>query len=203
MEIIIREYTVDSHNDLCATGICLGNILTELLGSEYVHLTGFINQTIMPEASASVREDFIGVKLDGYYLARDKQGGYVSHSGYVKPDGAWSDEGTGRKICNVWVDELVSGHYQKPYTYRIGLEWESKEDFIAKAKLSTSFKNVGDVVQWHEIEIGDTISTYAHPDGPTLIVDVTAMGRSKFLAIPRGFSDEEIAYDNTDDWRHC
>lgn len=203
METIVREYTVDSHNDMCAAGQCLGLILKELLGDEFVTLSGFIDQTIKLNGADSAQSDKLRIKLNGTYRSNDFRGGYVSHSGFFNEQGGYDQrrDGTGRKICNVWVETIEDGWSQKPYKYRIGIEWESKEDFLEKCRISTSYRNLGDVVRWHEVKVGDRISAWCPPDGPSLVVEVTAVGRSKFMGIPYG-SDEEIAYLKEDDWRY-
>lgn len=78
-------------------------------------------------------------------------------------------------------------------------EFTTPEDFHQKVLWSNSLKNLGDPVLWHEC-LGETIRAYCQPDGPTLSVEVTAIGQTKFLAIaPDG---KEHSYDITSDWTY-
>lgn len=204
MQTVERTYTVTSHNSFCAAGKILGTLLKELLGEEYVQISDFSEQDIMIDGSDTKVEDRIRIKLDGAFLA--KRGGRVVHANSLGKRNAWiPSNGTGRTICNVQLEEIGSGNCEKPYTFKITMEFESKEDFLDRCKLAMKHQLAGDKVDWRTVQPGDKLQAYCLPDGPTLVVSVTAVGRDVFVAIPN-FGNEsdhvEHLYKKDDDWTY-
>jgi len=205
MKTIERIYTVKSHNSFCAAGTVLGMLLKELLGEEYVQVSElFSEQEIMIYGSDTKPEDRIRIKLDGPF--RSKQGGRVVHANTLGKRNTWiPSKGTGRTICSVQFEEIGSGDYKTPYTYKINMEFESKEDFLDRCTLAMKSQVAGDKVDWRTVQPGDKLQAYCLPDGPTLVVSVTGVGRDVFVAIPH-FGNEsdhvEHLYKKDDDWTY-
>ena len=187
MTWISREYKIESHNDLCAKGKALANILEELLGKEFIAPTGFISQRILPLGEKTERKDCIGVSI---------------RNGYVINDEMWDGNkfnhviGTRRKICQVKIKEIEGGHFGKPFKFEISINWTSKEEFIERVQLSAFKIEKDSLVKWSDMKEGSKIY---YKDKTKHKVTITAIGNENFLAVDE--NGNENMYQENKEWR--
>jgi len=182
MEWITREYEIESHNELCAIGKALANILEELLGEEYVSPTGFISQRIKLKGANSENSDIVGIAI---------QGGVIIN--YEMWNGNLFDKNicTERFVAHSRFKITKQGYFDEPYGIEISIKWESKEAFLKMVEDSALKHIKGEIAKSQHIAEGSSLF-FEDSDKTIHKIKVTAVGQDNFLAI--GDDCEEKMY---------
>jgi hypothetical protein len=103
--------------------------------------------------------------------------------------------GTGRKIIDVFLEQVNEQYGFEPYNICVGFPWASSDEFKSNISTSLSWRNIGDIVRWSDIKYGDIIS-HDHE-----IVKIIAVGDDNFIG--RSYAvDEEALFNKSLEWKY-